>query len=102
MIYHIMSNQQTVFERIIQLGRHYKEYRKAIGLSQQDVHRKTGVALSTISLFENGKGQGLSLEHFYLLMEAVGLSIDETSLIPMVRRTDLASLWEKQNKNGKL
>jgi len=96
-----MTDQQTVFERIIQLGHLYKDYRKAIGLSQQDVHRKTGVALSTISLFENGKGHGLSLEHFYLLIDAVGLPLDETVLIPQARKSNLASLWEKQNKKSK-
>ena len=96
-----MSNLLTAFERIVLLGRHYKEYRKAIGLSQQDVHRKTGIALSTISLFENGKGQGLSLEHFYLLMDVLDLQIDETALIPVVHKSDLASLWEKQNKKRK-
>ena len=101
MIFHIMETQRTAFERIISLGRRYGAYRKAVGISQQDVHRKTGVAMSTISLFENGKGQGLSLEHFYLLMEAVDLSIDEFALIPEAQKSDLASLWGKQNKTGK-
>ncbi len=96
-----MDPQRTAFERIVALGQRYKGYRKAVGVSQQDVHRKTGVAMSTISLFENGKGQGLSLEHFYLLMEAVDLSIDEFALIPEAQKSDLASLWEKQNKKGK-
>ena len=101
MIFHIMETRRTAFERIISLGRRYGAYRKAVGISQQDVHRKTGVAMSTISLFENGKGQGLSLEHFYLLMEAVGLSVDEGFIIPEVQKTDLASLWKQQNNKGR-
>jgi len=95
-----MNSQKTAFEKIISLGQRYRGFRKAIGLSQQDIHRKTGVAMSTISLFENGKGQGLSLEHFYLLMEALDLSVDEVSLIPEAQKSDLASLWKKQNKMG--
>ena len=86
---------------IVTLGMRFKEYRKALGLSQQDIHRKTGVALSTISLFENGKGQGLSLSHFFLLLEALDLEIEPNVFIPNASRSDLAGQWEKQNKRSK-
>lgn len=97
-----MDKCETVFDRIVALGMRFKEYRKALGLSQQDLHRKTGVALSTISLFENGKGQGLSLSHFYLLLEALDLDTDPGLMIPQATRTDLAGQWEKQNKRRKI
>lgn len=97
-----MDKLETVFDRIVALGMRFKEYRKALGLSQQDLHRKTGVALSTISLFENGKGQGLSLSHFYLLLEALDLGTDPGLMIPQASRTDLAGQWEKQNKRRKI
>ena len=97
-----MDKIETVFDRIVALGMRFKEYRKALGLSQQDLHRKTGVALSTISLFENGKGQGLSLSHFYLLLEALDLDTDPGLMIPQASRTDLAGQWEKQNKRRKI
>ena len=101
MIYHIMERRETAFNIIVALGRRFKEYRKALGLSQQAIHRKTGIALSTISLFENGKGQGLSLSHFCLLMKTLDLKVEPDTLIPEVFRTDLAKLWEKQNKRSK-
>lgn len=101
MIYHIMERQETVFDLIVTLGMRFKEYRKALGLSQQYIHRKTGVALSTISLFENGKGQGLSLSHFFLLLEALDLEIEPNVFIPNAFRSDLAGQWEKQNKRSK-
>lgn len=101
MINHIMKELETCFDRIVDLGSRYKAYRRALGVSQREIHRKTGVALSTISLFENGKGQGLSLTHFYLLMDALDLNIDAAGLIPEVQRSDLASLWRQQNKKGK-
>ena len=91
----------TTFDKIVSLGNLYKAYRKAIGLSQEDIHRKTGVAMSTVSLFENGKGQGLSLNHFFLMLEALGLDIDNEVLIPVVSRTNLATMWEQQNKTRK-
>lgn len=91
----------TTFDKIASLGNLYKTYRKAIGLSQEDVHKKTGVALSTLSLFENGKGQGLSLNHFFLLLDALGLDIDNEVLIPIVSRTNFAKMWKEQNKTRK-
>ena len=101
MIFHIMNEPETIFDKIVALGLRFKEYRKALGLSQQDLHRKTGVALSTISLFENGKGHGLSLSHFYLLLDALDLETDPNVMIPDVFRGDLAKQWEKQNKRSK-
>lgn len=100
MIYHIMNEQETVFDKIVKLGLRFKEYRKALGVSQRELHRKTGVALSTISLFENGKGHGLSLSHFYLLLDALDLEMDSNVIIPEVFRGDLAKQWEKQNKRS--
>lgn len=101
MIYHLMETKETVFDIIVELGMRFKKYRKALGLSQQDIHRKTGVALSTISLFENGKGQGLSLSHFYLLLESIDLGLEPSLIIPDAFRSDLAKQWENQNKRHK-
>ena len=100
MIYHIMNGQETVFDKIVKLGLRFKEYRKALGVSQRELHRKTGVALSTISLFENGKGHGLSLSHFYLLLDALDLEMDSNVIIPEVVRGDLARQWEKENQRS--
>ena len=96
-----MNGQETIFDKIVKLGLRFKEYRKALGVSQRELHRKTGVALSTISLFENGKGHGLSLSHFYLLLDALDLEMDSNVIIPEVFRGDLAKQWEKQNKRSK-
>ena len=101
MIYHIMERKETVFDMIVELGLRFREYRKALGLSQLDIHRKTGVALSTVSLFENGKGQGLSLSHFFLMLEALDLELEPQELIPNAFRSDLAGQWKKQNKRSK-
>lgn len=96
-----MKDQENIFEKLVVLGLRFKEYRKALGVSQRDLHKKTGVALSTISLFENGKGHGLSLSHFYLLLDALDLEMDPDEIIPDVFRGDLAKQWEKQNKRSK-
>ena len=96
-----MKDQENIFEKLVVLGLRFKEYRKALGVSQRDLHKKTGVALSTISLFENGKGHGLSLSHFYLLLDALDLEMDPDEIIPEVFRGDLAKQWEKQNTRSK-
>lgn len=97
MIYH-MKEVLTNYEIISLIGKRFKVYRKAMKISQQMVHENTGVAKSTISLFENGKGQGLSLAHFLLLLESVGVDIDYGSVIPEVHNSNLAKLWRDQNK----
>ena len=91
----------TSFDKIVSLGKLFKTYRKAIGLSQKDVHIKTGIATSTVSLFENGKGQGLSLNHFFQMLDCLGLDVDNEVLIPLVSRTNLAKMWEQQNRTRK-
>lgn len=72
----------TPYESIASLGASFAKYRKSLKISQQRLHEKTGISIFTISQFENGKGQGLSLSHFLLLLDAVGLDISLTNLIP--------------------
>ena len=62
----------TPYESIISLGEAFAKYRKSLKISQQRLHERTGISIFTISQFENGKGHGLSLSHFLLLMDAVG------------------------------
>lgn len=89
------------YEVIEELGRAYRKYRHSIGLSQKDIHDKTGVALSTISSFENGRGQGLSLLHFVSMLDALDLREGFQCLVPEVSTVDLRKLWEEENGKGK-
>ena len=57
----------TPYESIVSLGEAFAKYRKSLKISQQRLHEMTGISIFTISQFENGKGQGLSLSHFLLL-----------------------------------
>ena len=93
-----MYNPLTAYETIALMGSRFKQYRRALGMSQKRLHEITGVAMSTISLFENGKGQGMSLSHFLLLIKALDLEFDYESIIPEVRKKDLAKLWKEQNR----
>lgn len=88
----------TPYESIISLGEAFAKYRKSLKISQQRLHEKTGISIFTISLFENGKGHGLSLSHFLLLMDAVGLNVSLSELIPIVSDIDPEKIWMSQNK----
>ena len=90
----------TPFEAIVSLGEAFSKYRKSVKISQQHLHQKTGISIFTISQFENGKGQGLSLSHFLLLMDAVGLDISLSELIPISSTLDPEKIWKSQNKKG--
>lgn len=79
------------------LGEKYKDYRKALGISQRDIHLKTGIAISTISLFENGKGQGMSLENLISLLKTVELDDGLLDVIPVIPSLDLEKEWNKRN-----
>ena len=90
----------TPYESIVSLGEAFAKYRKSLKISQQRLHEMTGISIFTISQFENGKGHGLSLSHFLLLMDAVGLEITLSDLIPVVSEIDPEKMWMSQNKKG--
>ncbi len=86
----------TNFDTIAMLGQRFKSYRKALHMSQQQLHKKTGVSLFTISNFENGKGQGLSLSHLLSLLNALELGNAFMELIPDIPSIDPEKLWNKK------
>ena len=94
------DDMNTPYESIVSLGEAFAKYRKSLKISQQRLHKMTGISIFTISQFENGKGQGLSLSHFLLLMDAVGLEVSLIDLIPVVSEIDPEKIWRAQNKKG--
>ena len=47
----------TNFDTIALFGQRFKNYRKALHISQQQLHKKTGVSLFTISSLRMAKGR---------------------------------------------
>lgn len=95
---HIKENPQSNYEFASALGNAFKEYRKAIKVSQKKIHELTGISIFTISAFENGKGQGLSLVHFLALLDAVEIRDNLNNLFPEEFPYDLEKIWNKQNR----
>jgi len=86
----------TNFDTIALFGHRFRTYRKALHISQQHLHEKTGVSLFTISSFENGKGQGISVSHLLSLLNALGLGGSFIDLIPDVPAIDPEKMWNKR------
>jgi toxin-antitoxin system, antitoxin component, xre family len=86
----------TNFDTIALFGQRFKNYRKALHISQQQLHKKTGVSLFTISSFENGKGQGISISHLLSLLNALDLGASFIDLIPEIPAIDPEKMWNKK------
>ena len=86
----------TNFDTIALLGQRFRTYRKSLHISQRQLHEKTGVSLFTISSFENGKGQGLSLSHLLSLLNALGLDDSFLDLVPDIPAIDPEKMWKNK------
>ncbi|MCQ2148602.1 MAG: helix-turn-helix domain-containing protein [Bacteroidales bacterium] len=65
-----MNNSSQLI--ISTLGKRYQVYRKNLGLTQSEIAVKTGISVFTISSFEKGQGNGLSLTNLISLFDAIG------------------------------
>lgn len=91
-----MQGYMTNYDTIAMLGQRFKTYRKALHISQRQLHEKTGVSLFTISGFENGKGQGISVSHLLSLLNALDLGSAFMDLIPDIPAIDPEKMWKKK------
>ena len=65
-----------------QLGIRFKEYRKAIGMTQKQLSSQSGVSIMTIVRFEKGNGGAIRLDNLIALMRAVQRLDDVIDMIP--------------------
>ena len=86
----------TNFDTIALFGQRFKNNRKALQISKHQLHKKTGVSLFTISSFENGKGQGISISHLLSLLNALDLGASFIDLIPEIPAIDPEKMWNKK------
>ena len=54
------------------LAKRIKEYRLAARMSQKEMAEKSGVSLATISHFEQGVNQNMTLNNFISLLRIIG------------------------------
>lgn len=88
----MMNNSETAKE----LSQQFKRYRIICGMTQKNLSEKTGVALRTITRFENGEEVGLFT--FISLLKGVGLTHNLKGIIPDISG-DLPQRVRKNSKN---
>ena len=64
------------------LAQRIKEYRLAARMSQKEMAEKSGVGLATISHFEQGVMQNMTLNNFISLMRVVGMERRMMDVLP--------------------
>lgn len=79
-----MSNTDYVTNQDIMLllAKRIKEYRLAARMSQKEMAEKSGVSLATISHFEQGVNQNMTLNNFISLLRIVGMEQRVSDLLP--------------------
>ena len=64
------------------LGKRFREYRRALGLSQKQISLQSGVSVMTIVRFERGQGNSIGLDNLIALLRAIQRLDDIVDLIP--------------------
>ena len=79
-----MSNADyiTTQDIMLLLAKRIKEYRLAARMSQKEMAEKSGVSLATISHFEQGVNQNMTLNNFISLLRIVGMEQRVSDLLP--------------------
>ena len=72
------------------LSKRIKEYRLAMRMSQKEMAEKSGVSLTTISHFEQGVNQNMTLNNFISLLRIVGMEQRVSDLLPELPMPPLA------------
>ena len=82
-IYDYMDSKFTTNQDIIELlSRRIKEYRLAARISQKEMAEKSGVGLATISHFEQGVSQNLTLNNLISILRVIGMEQRLNDLLP--------------------
>ena len=69
-------------EIMLLLAKRIKEYRLAARMSQKEMAEKSGVSLATISHFEQGVNQNMTLNNFISLLRIIGMEQRINDLLP--------------------
>lgn len=82
-IYNHMTDKYTTNQDIIEiLSRRIKDYRLAARISQKEMAEKSGVGLATISHFEQGVSQNITLNNLISLLRVIGMEQRLCDLLP--------------------
>lgn len=88
----VMNNANYITNQDIMLllAKRIKEYRLAARMSQKEMAEKSGVSLATISHFEQGVNQNMTLNNFISLLRIIGMEQRLSDLLPELPMSPLA------------
>lgn len=66
------------------LGERFRLYRTALGLTQKEISRQTGISVMTILRFEKGAGNSIRLDNLIALMRSIQRLDEIDALIPEI------------------
>lgn len=89
--------EKSGVEIIRELGQRYAVYRKRLGITQQEVAKRSGLSVFTISSFENGSSTGITLASLIKLLRSIGFLEEIDKLLPELPESP-RSLFKKQNR----
>lgn len=84
------GNYKTNQDILNLLALRLKEYRLASRLSQQELAEKSGVSKATISHFEQGVNQNMTLNNFISLLRVLGMENRIEEVLPELPMPPLA------------
>lgn len=84
------GNYKTNQDILNLLAQRVKEYRLAARLSQKEVAEKSGVSAATISHFEQGVNQNMTLNNFISLLRVLGMENRIEEVLPELPMPPLA------------
>lgn len=78
------------------LGQRFKQYRVALGLTQNELSAKAGISVMTIHKFETGTARNITATTLISLMRYTGLIENLNDLIPDIPESPYSILNGKQ------
>ncbi len=70
------------YEIMTELGKRFRDYRVAIGMTQKDAAEKCGTNIMTVSRFESGNAGSIRLTTFIAMLRALSILENIYSTIP--------------------
>ena len=69
---------------VVETGRRFRDYRRALRLTQREVCAQSGISMMTLNRFEGGKGGSISFQNLVALFRAIQRLEDIAVLLPEI------------------
>lgn len=104
-IEHVRRRSLERRERVAALGQELGRYRRALGVTQEEVARAIGTRKTNVSRVESGRYGGLTLERFFAMVEAIrtgGGKVSRSDRVVVSIEPDGRIILERLEEVGKV